>query len=104
MNGRLVFLIGFETEGFVKYGSDSKNRLLGFIVQMVTVGINYDFWDAEQLESDYGQIRANFRQRRKLFMLYVTPKSFSHQLQLLVMLKVKEVHLFHMFLTTTTND
>jgi hypothetical protein len=53
---------------------------------------------------NYGQITtANCRQRQKLFMLYLTTKSFSHQLQMLMELRVEEVYLFHVFLTTTIN-
>jgi hypothetical protein len=53
--------------------------------------------------SNYGWIIRDCCQRWKLFMLYLTDKSFSRQLQLLVKLRVKEVHLFHIFLTNTIN-
>jgi hypothetical protein len=36
-----------------------------------------------------------------ILMLYLTAKSFSHQLQLLVKLRVKEFCLFQVFLTAT---
>jgi hypothetical protein len=35
------------------------------------------------------------------FMLYLRTKSFDNELQLLVNVRVKEVHLFCVFLTTT---
>jgi hypothetical protein len=34
-------------------------------------------------------------------MLYLRAKSFTRQLQLLVKLRVQEVHLFYVFLTNT---
>jgi hypothetical protein len=53
--------------------------------------------------SNYGWITgANCCQRRKMFMLHFTAKSFNHQLQMLVKLRVKEVrYMFHVFLTST---
>jgi hypothetical protein len=48
-------------------------------------------------------MRANCRQMWKMFTLYLTTKSFNHQLQLLVKLRVKEVYLFLVFLTATIN-
>jgi hypothetical protein len=36
-------------------------------------------------------------------MLYLRAKEFSHQLQLLVKLRVKEVYLFYVFLTIAIN-
>jgi hypothetical protein len=38
-----------------------------------------------------------------IFILCLTAKSFSHQLQLLVKLRAKELCLYHVFLTTTVN-
>jgi hypothetical protein len=35
-------------------------------------------------------------------MLYLRTKEFSHQLQMLVNFRVKEVYIFYLFLTTTT--
>jgi len=35
-----------------------------------------------------------------MFMLYLRAKSVNHQLQLLVKLRVKEVYLFYILLTT----
>jgi hypothetical protein len=46
-------------------------------------------------------VRAICRQTLRLFVLYVTAKSLSNQQPLLVKLRVKEVYLFHLFLTST---
>jgi hypothetical protein len=70
-------------------------------MQTVTGGRNLNFSDAKV--SNSGRIiRVNCGQKRKFFMLYLTAKSFSHQLQFMVKLSLKEVCLFHVFLTTTT--
>jgi hypothetical protein len=51
--------------------------------------------------SNYIQaIRAICRQRQKLFMLDLMVKSFNHQL---VKLRLKDVYLFYVFLTTIIN-
>jgi hypothetical protein len=39
-----------------------------------------------------------------MFMLYLWAKSFSHQLQLLVKLRLKEVYMFYVFLTITQRN
>jgi hypothetical protein len=52
----------------------------------------YRFPNAEQRESNFERdIRTNCHQRRKLFMVYLTVKSFNQQLQFLVKLRMKEV-------------
>jgi hypothetical protein len=67
---------------------------------VTTGGINCKFSGAEQREGSYGRIiRANCHQRRELFVLYLTGKSFGRQLQFLVKLRVKEVFVLHVFLT-----
>jgi hypothetical protein len=54
------------------------------------------------LLEDKGQ-HSKLRQKAVLtFMLYLRDKLLDHQLQLLVKLRVKEVYLLQVFLTTTS--
>jgi hypothetical protein len=72
-------------EKLVRYVKEQeKNRLSVSVLRTVTSGINYNFSDSEQRESKklWTVFRENCRQRRKL--MYLTAKSFSHQLQFLV--------------------
>jgi hypothetical protein len=59
--------------------------------------------DTERGERNYEWVIEGTVARDGNCLLYLKAKLFSHQLQLLVELTVKEVYLFHVFLTTTIN-
>jgi hypothetical protein len=60
-------------------------------------------WNSERVNNNVRIIGTNCRQRWKLFMLHPAAKSFNHQLQLLVSLRLEEVYLSHILLTATIN-
>jgi hypothetical protein len=106
---RLVFFTGFTNRGGSgELGKLTKNEFLGSIVQTVTSGVNYNFSYAKQCETlimDGLSAQTIVIDGNYVVVLCCKwgPNHSVTNYRMLVKLRVKEVFLSHVFLTTSTN-